>query len=269
MRTQGPAQQRFVSYYFLLAYAISWTAALLIALPYLLKHQAIPQRAGLLMFPVMLLGPCCAGLLLTGIQEGSRGVRNLFSRMCRLAPSLRWYAALLIPPSLILLVLFLLKTFVSERFQPNLFVLGISFGCVAGFFEEIGWTGYAFPRMCSKMRALPAALALGLLWGIWHFPVIDYLGAARPHGPYLFRFFLAFIAILAAIRVLIGWLYVHTQSVAMAQLFHASSTGALVVFGATNITPAQETFWYAVYAAALWIVVALVVMKTSSTLSSP
>jgi hypothetical protein len=64
--------------------------------------------------------------------------------------------------------------------------------------------GYAFPRMRSVMSAVNASIVLGLLWAVWHWPVIDYLGAATPHGAYLLRFFLAFTAAMTAMRVLIS-----------------------------------------------------------------
>jgi membrane protease YdiL (CAAX protease family) len=173
----------------------------------------------------------------------------------------QWYVALLIPPGVVLTVLVCLYASVSPRFAPNVFLVGLSFGLVAGFFEEIGWTGYAFPRMGSEMNALNASIVLGVLWATWHLPVIDYLGAATPHSAYWFPFFLAFTAVLTAIRVLIGWIYVHTGSVLLAQLLHASSTGALVVFGPQNLTPSQEAVWYAVYAGAVWLVAAIVIVR--------
>jgi threonine/homoserine/homoserine lactone efflux protein len=49
-----------------------------------------------------------------------------------------------------------------------------------------------------------------VLWGLWHLPVVDSLGAASPHGSWWPEFFAAFIAVLAAIRVLIAWTYEHT-----------------------------------------------------------
>jgi len=66
--------------------------------------------------------------------------------------------------------------------RPNKFWLGISFGCVAGFFEEIGGTGFAFLEMSATRNGFAAALSFGLLWGLWHLPVVDYLGTATPHG---------------------------------------------------------------------------------------
>jgi CDP-diglyceride synthetase len=109
-------------------------------------------------------------------------------------------------------------------------------------------------------NALASAILLGLLWGAWHIPVIDYLGTSTPHGAYWFPFFLAFTAALTAMRVLIAWICSNTKSVLLAQLLHASSTGSLVIFSPPGVTAAQESLWYAVYAAALWLVVAIVAM---------
>jgi hypothetical protein len=62
-------------------------------------------------------------------------------------------------------------------------------------------------------------------------------------------------------RVLVAWIYANTKSVVLAQLMHASSTGSLVVLSPPGVTAQQETLWYAVYAIALWLVVALVTFK--------
>jgi membrane protease YdiL (CAAX protease family) len=244
--------------YLALTYLVSWTGALAVAAPYLLRGGPIPKFTGLMMFPVMLLGPSLVGLGLTWKAGGAAAFRELRSRMGRLRVPIRWYATLLIPPVLIAVVLLGLEAAVAPAFAPNSFFIGFSFGIAAGFFEEIGWMGYAFPRMSAGRNPLAAGALLGLLWGLWHLPVIDFLGAASPHGDYLLPYFAAFVAAMTAMRVIIAWVYSHLESVALSQLMHAISTGSLVALGPFGVTPGQETLWYAVYAAALWIVVAAI-----------
>jgi membrane protease YdiL (CAAX protease family) len=216
--------------------------------------------AGLMMFPIMLVGPCLTGITLTRVIGGRSGLNELFSQVRRIRVGY-WYAGLLIPPSLILLVLLSLKSFVSPVYAPNRFFIGIAFGVLAGFLEEIGWMGFAFRALSVRRSGLSAAVLIGLLWGFWHLPVIDFLGTASPHGSYLLSYFLAFIAVMAAMRVLIAWLYANTSSIFLTQLMHISSTGSLVALSPIAVTARQEAIWYGVYAGILWGVVALVVIK--------
>ena len=253
--------RHLVTLYFVATFAISWTGALAVAAAALLRGNQLPKMTGLMMFPIMLLGPCITGIALTRVVRGAIGFNALFMQMRRIRLG-RWYTGLLIPPSLILLVLLFMRTYVSEVYTPNRFFIGIAFGLIAGFLEEIGWMGFAFPALSAQRCELSAAVLLGLLWGFWHLPVIDFLGTASPHGSYLVPYFLTFIVVMTAMRVLIAWLYVNTKSVFLAQLMHVSSTGSLVALSPPLVTARQEAIWYSIYAGILWLVVALVVFKT-------
>ena len=232
--------------------------AVSVAAPQLMRHAHLSKVTGILMFPAMLLGPSLTGIILTRIVDGKSGLLDLFYRIFRQRVLVQWYAALLIPPTLVLTVLFCLRALVSPVYAPNWFLIGIFFGVPAGLLEEIGWTGYVFPKMRSQGNALAPSIFLGLLWAAWHLPVVNYLGTATPHGSYWLSFFLVFTAAMTAMRVLICWIYTNTRSVLMAQLMHVSSTGSLVIFSAPRVTAAQEVMWYALYGASLWLVVSIV-----------
>ena len=266
--TGMPRQQRLrslvtrhpVTIYFVATFAISWTGAMAVAAPALMRGAPLPKMAGLMMFPIMLLGPCLTGVALARIAGGASGLKELLTQMRRIRLG-GWYAGLLIPPSLILAVLLFLKTCVSSVYAPNKFFIGIAFGVIAGFLEEIGWMGYAFRALSVQRSEFSAAVLIGLLWGFWHLPVIDFLGTASPHGSYLIPYFLAFIAVMTAMRVLIAWLYANTKSVFLTQLMHVSSTGSLVALSPPAVTAQQEAMWYGIYAVILWVVVALLCLR--------
>lgn len=260
------AQHRVISY-FLLTYAISWAAAFAVVAPKLLRHQPIPLLDGILMFPAMLVGPCVAGILMTRFVDGKSGVRQLFARMRRIQFGGRWYLTLLIPPVAILVVLAVLARTVSPDFTHGLYLVGATYGIAAAFFEEIGWTGFALPKMSRAGNTVGPAILLGVLWGCWHIPVISYLGTTAPHHHFWLQYFLAFVAVMTAIRVIIAWVYANTSSVVSAQLLHFSSTGSLVVLSAPRVSAGQEVLWYALYAIALWIIVAIVAAVFGKTLA--
>lgn len=249
--------------YFSLAYAISIIALIVIGLPDLSGKSPVPSSS-FVMFPILVVVVGASGFVLTSVTDGRQGVRELGRRMSRWRLG-RWALVLLVPPLGITAVLAFFRLVASPAFaqQPTLgFALfGLGIGVAAGFFEEIGWTGFAYPRMSARFGPLGGALVLGVLWGIWHFPVVDSLGAASPHGAYLPEFFASFVAAMVAMRVLIAWLYTNTGSVLAAQLLHACSTASLVALSAPRVSPGQEALWYAAYAALLWIVVAVVVVR--------
>src|SRR5215475_3289362 len=76
---ENPLRRHPILSYFVLTYAVSWLGALLVTAPHLVRHERLLQFTGILMFPVMLLGPSVVGLMLTPIVDGKAGWRELLS----------------------------------------------------------------------------------------------------------------------------------------------------------------------------------------------
>jgi membrane protease YdiL (CAAX protease family) len=260
--------QRYpVAIYFIMAYAISWGGSFAIGGPKFLRGEPLGLADALRMGPLVIAGPCIAGILMTYLVDGKSGLRDLLARMAKWRVSLRWYAAaLLIFPLLILAVLLTLSSLVSPIFSPNFLSFGIVLGLFAGFFEEIGWTGFAYPRMQGKYGTLRAAIFLALLHGVWHI-FADYLGESQSSGGYWFiHFFVMWMVGMTAMRIILVWIYSNTGSLLLAQLTHASSTAFLIVLAPVPISPANETLWWAIYALVLWIVAIVIIAKYGSQL---
>ncbi|MDE3214462.1 MAG: CPBP family intramembrane metalloprotease [Bacteroidota bacterium] len=208
---------------------------------------------------MMILGPAFSGMWLTYLTEGKGGLRTLMKKMSLARVRLKWYiVTLLLPPLLILFLLSILKVAFSNSFTPNFFFLGFLFGIPAGFLEEIGWSGFAYPHLSARYGFKRASIILGFIWGMWHLPVIDFLGAASPHGVYWPFFALSFCIAMAAMRIIISWIFSNSGSVLMTQLAHAVSTGSLVIFGPSPISPENEAIWYFLYGIMLWMVASLI-----------
>lgn len=260
MNIRQAIQRHPIVIYFGLAYAISWGGILLLVGQKVFQGTALQASDIVLIFLAMCAGPSVTGITMTAVVDGKAGLQSLLSRMGRWRVGLRWYGvALLTAPVLILGVLLTLSILVSPVFAPGFSAIGMVVGLAAGFFEEIGWAGFALPKMQNRYTALTAALLLGILWGAWHF-LGGYLGGqALP-------VFLSFAVSLVAYRVLIAWMYNHTESLLLAQLMHACYTGSLFVLSYS--LPGENTLlFYMVFTAVLWVVATLVVARTGSRLA--
>jgi uncharacterized protein len=246
--------------YLALVFGISWGGILIVMGSAGFNLMELRPLDTSLIFVSMLLGPSVAGLTMTAIFDGRQGLHRLASQLAHYRVGLRWHLlALLTMPLLLLATLWPLSVFVDPAFAPRfqwpLFVIGL----VAGGFEEVGWTGFATPRLLARHRLFFAGLSLGLVWALWHVLVdfrqnFNILGMA-----WLLEFAVFYVAALTAYRLLMTWVYANTQSLLLAALMHASYTGWLfVLYPATSLE--QGMVWQTVFAAALWVVAAVVMV---------
>jgi membrane protease YdiL (CAAX protease family) len=255
--------------FFALAFGISWGGILIVmgSAGFNLVELR-PLDTGLI-FGFMLLGPGASGLALTALLEGRAGLRRLVARMPHWRLGLRWYGvALLTVPMLLLVILWPLGVFLdpaySPRFQWHLFAIGV----FAGSFEEVGWTGFATPRLLQRQRLFLAGLWLGIVWALWHV-LVDYRQNSSAMGAlWLLEFAVFYIGALTAYRVLMTWVYANTQSLLLAVLMHASYTGWLLsLYPATSLE--QGLVWQAAFTLALWVMVAAVMAGRAGHGSGP
>ena len=129
-------------------------------------------------------------------------------------------------------------------FQPAIFtaddkltvvLTAVVTGLVVGFFEEVGWTGFAVPRLQKRYGILTTGLIVGFVWGAWHFPPFwtkETFTAALPFALLLGQLF----SWLPPYRILMVWVYGRTESLLVAILMHASLVASL-----SALVPAELT----------------------------
>jgi len=244
--------------YLALTFAISWGGILIVLVATGFELSVPPPTELGIIFVLMLLGPSVSGLTLIALLDGRAGLRELWSRLIRWKVGAGWYAvALLTAPLLLLAILLLLAGFVSPAFAPGFQWALLAVGLIAGGFEEIGWTGFATPRLLTRHRLWLAGLTLGFVWALWHALVAFRYNAGAMGGAWVLEFAIVYLATLTPYRLLMTWVYANTSSLPLAVLMHASYTGSLLALFPTT-TFAQGLVWQAAFAALLWIAAALV-----------
>lgn len=93
--------------------------------------------------------------------------------------------------------------------------------------EEVGWRGFALPRLQARYSALKSSLILGLVVVVWHIPTFFIQGLSRTA---LLVFIVAFVVALLSFVVVMTWLYNHTGgSLLLAVLMHLGFNVALTL----------------------------------------
>jgi membrane protease YdiL (CAAX protease family) len=266
-----------VRIYFVLTFILSWGSLILLSggpsgFP---KTKEQFERMLPLFIPVVLAGPSIASILLTAFVSGKAGFGELLSRLFRWRVDIVWYAVAFLTAPLVLRGELLLLSLFSPRFLPGLFtsgdkasllVMGATAGLIVGIFEELGWTGFATARLRRRYGVLTTGLIVGVVWGAWHiFLNVVWVSGVYSGGlpPALFltaRGVGDLVGLLPAFRVLMVWVYDRTGSLLVAMLMHASLTASTMILEPPGIPGVSLLVYDVVSAAAMWIVVAAVVV---------
>jgi uncharacterized protein len=227
--------------FFFMAYAFTW----IISLPYILSVWDILPRdstfASILFFFKPFAGPTLAAIIMTGTIDGKAGVRRLWNRMTQWHAGWRWYLFILLGiPALLLLGIILqpgalasLKGLTPAVLVSYPVVFVVVFLGVA-LPEEIGWRGFALPRMQPRYGPLWGTLLLGVVWAFWHVPFFltpDQGGGPGTNVATFLANFSIFFLFVVALAVIFTWVFNHTHgSVFIATLLHAAIDTPQVVW---------------------------------------
>lgn len=202
-----------------------------------------------------LMTPAAAALIVIGLGEGRFGALRLARRLANWKAGRRWYlAALLLPPALSLLAAAVGSALTAAdpasgmpELRPITPVALILLMIAAG--EEIGWRGYALPKLLESFPPAAAAVILGLMWGVWRIPLFSLPGMPPPDAPAE-----AYLIYSAAASILYTWLFLGTKGgVAPAVVMHAS--GDIFIFTTPGLEPAPAAY----LTAAVYLTAALAV----------
>ena len=240
-------RQNPIPAFFLLTFLIAWSIWLPVGF-------LAPQAFLLVIIPGA-WAPTVASFYLTWLTDGKDGLRKFLRRVVHWKVGLRWYLVCLFGIAAIAFaaqglnfwlfggepISLNLPTGIPENglliALPIIFLVNIFFG--GPLAEDIGWRGYALPKLREKMDAFSASLVIGAIWVLWHLPFfwISEGNSAVGSIPFLW-----FGLMTMAWSVLFAWVYVNTESILMPILFHAAvntTLGTLGVLGQSkgDLTP--------------------------------
>ena len=262
------ATKAFPLKYIVIAFAFTWTFWLLAMLEARGLISSLPVPAVFL----GAFGPMVAAVIVTAQESGREGLRSLLSRILQWRVAPIWYGVALLGPIMLALGGIALHVVLGGQ-PPNLLAmigalptvlaLSVYMFIQVGIGEEIGWRGYALPKLQSGYSALASSVIVGAIWALWHLPLFFNPATSYGNTP-----FLVFLIFLLPFSILIGWIFNSTGgNVLMVMTLHAvmnASTGPLWRAIPDAATTISTTNVYLIQAALLWVAAIAVVLVYGS-----
>jgi membrane protease YdiL (CAAX protease family) len=170
--------------FFVAAFAITW----LLQLPAVLAQRGVvagPVERYMPLAGLGTFGPLIAAVLASRREAGGAGVRALFRALGPRGVGAGWYlVALGLPAATYTVgaaaVSLLGGVDVGPWLYPPSNGQRIAGMLMVPLVEEVGWRGFALPRLQARRGALGASLIIGVLWAVWHGPMLLLAGISAP-----------------------------------------------------------------------------------------
>jgi membrane protease YdiL (CAAX protease family) len=216
----------------LLTFLVSWTCFFGSAAVTPAGSSPAAGVAGAI-YIVGVFAPALVAVALTAHATGPGGTFALMRRMVQVPSGVRWYLFALgymVGIKLAVAVVYRLAVGGWPAFGETpwyLMMLAIPFSTPVQSGEELGWRGYALPRLASRFGLAWASLGLGAIWALWHLPFFFIAGVDKTG-----QSFPIYMLGTMALSVAMAWLYWRTGgSLLMTMLMHAA------VNNTTDIVP--------------------------------
>lgn len=214
--------------FFLLTYLVTWTSWFAAWVLSGGRGATGYPQPGLpvLLFYIGVFGPLLVAVWLTRRYEGTAGVRALLQRLVQWDVGLRWYVFALTYTIAIKLSVALVHRLVTGAWptfgsEPLYIMFAAIIGSMLIFSqsgEEVGWRGYALPRLATRFGLPGGSIILGVIWAVWHLPLF-FIAGTDTTG----QSFPLYLLQVTALSVAIAWLYANTSgSLFLTMLMHAS-----------------------------------------------
>jgi uncharacterized protein len=249
-------------------FALSVGAAWALWLPLVILQDRMPAGARLVLVPLGSLVPSTVAILAVARLHGRHEVRRLLRRLLMGRVGIGWYVAIVA-----LSALEVFAVWVSTLLGAPAPVVIATIPGVVSFFlfsifpgsalgEELGWRGFALPRLQARRSALAASLVVGAVWGIYHFPLFLLGSPVRP-----FALFLPFALSCVIMSIFYTWMYNGTGgSLFIAVLLHAATNLPLTIVYAPLGERVLPAYW--VFDALLGLAAVVLIARTgAATLS--
>ncbi len=231
--------------------------------PWLIWGTTIAQSRGILGFHIpqslaFWIGLNLATYLTAAFTGGLPAIRDLLSRLIRWRVNPVWYVTALMITGLVSLISIGLHLALGGTHQVGVLLTlqGLLPSLLFQIFfflltEETAWRGFALPRLQAKYNALNASLILGVLWGLWHAPLVFIPDSFQSSIP-----FWGFVLAAIATSILATWIFNHTKgSVLVAAIFHGA-TDATIAY--SNVMSGDvRLFW--IYIGVVWIAAIVII----------
>lgn len=214
--------KRFLLFTFLLTYLSHGTLAILNAQG-IIQLNSFP---GQVLFILGGSSPTIMAFIVVHVLYNDEDEKTFYRNLLDFKQPFIYYAFALLMPialGLIFTVLSFLtgKTAFSQVSSPFQFFIFFFPAIIFGGLEEVGWRGILQERLSNKIKPLPLAIIIGLIWGAWHMPMflIPDLGNT-PAG------YLPFVLQGIILSMIITYLYAKTASIPLTVFCHAAINAA-------------------------------------------